>query len=64
MILLEDLIGRIWLDDTCKFCKEAIELLENKDIEKKDRIILIPDFNSEGHITHFHIVVEKEGVQE
>jgi len=59
----------IWLDKDCKFCKDGIKYFkklhkQNKkvymhynmeDFSPIDSILLVPDFNSEGHLTNFHI---------
>jgi len=59
----------IWLDKDCKLCKDGIKYFkklhkQNKEVYMHyniktfspiDSILLTPDFNSEGHLTHFHI---------
>lgn len=59
---------KIDIDDNCKFCKEALKYLNSlyrrrkgaymhftKDFKLINGLVLSPDYNSEGHLTHFHI---------
>jgi hypothetical protein len=51
---------RVWTDKTCKFCREAMEEVEGKEIEAGKVFLLRPDFNSAGVLTHFHVEVEDD----
>ena len=53
----------IWYDESCEHCKESFKIMAS--IEKRhercysgmhsNRVILVPDYNAEGHMTHYHI---------
>lgn len=59
---------KISIDDSCKFCKETLKYFDNlykrrkgaymhftKDFKVIEGIVITPDYNSEGYLTHFHI---------
>lgn len=60
---------KINIDESCSNCKEAMKWfkelqkrhkdcymnMDMKTFKRIDGIILIPDYNSEGYLTHFHI---------
>lgn len=48
-------------DDTCEFCNEAVATLFNAmrtdDYPNRKVIVIRPDKNAFGHITHFHLTL-------
>jgi hypothetical protein len=61
----------ITIDENCKHCKKSLKYLKSlyklnksyyanrnmKDFTLIDGLILIPDYNSQGHLTHFHLEI-------
>lgn len=52
---LKDIIGDIEIDEHCEYCKRTIKIIEKRQIRKDERIVLTPDYNAHGILTHFHI---------
>ncbi|MFX0133350.1 MAG: hypothetical protein ACFFDN_06890 [Candidatus Hodarchaeota archaeon] len=59
---------KIFINDSCGYCKKALKYFNSlhkrkkgaymhytKDFEIINGISITPDYNSEGHLTHFHI---------
>jgi hypothetical protein len=48
---------RFFSDKHCQYCREALDEIDGKEIEAGKVLILRPDFNGAGVLTHFHIEV-------
>jgi len=52
-------IKSIWIDRTCNYCKEEINKIESNKLKYGEIIIIKPDYNGSGYITHYHILTIK-----
>ena len=44
-------------DSDCKSCKPHLDRLKNNDLNQDEVLVLVPDFNCNGFVTHFHLEI-------
>jgi len=57
---------RLWIDEDCEHCKKVIKEIgvTQPNIPKDKVLVIIPDYNAYGILTHYHLSLEKKEKKE
>lgn len=48
-------LGFMQINTNCKLCQQSLKNFKEHPLKKDEIIVIVPDINCHGKITHFHI---------